>query len=81
MQMASKHDLLPLKREKLKNQDHLMLFERRAAYELAGQGTGEDSKAIKRIEHLSSKVKEKVKEGGRRADIRFDVMQENEYLR
>ncbi len=37
-------------------------------------------KANKRIEQLASKAEE-VKEGGRKADRRFDVMQENEHWR
>lgn len=53
--------------------------EERIASQLAKE-QAKIQKANQRIEHLASKVEE-VKEGGRRADRRFDIMQENEHLR
>ena len=53
--------------------------EERLASQLAKE-QAKIQKANNSIEQLASKVEE-VKEGGRKADRRFDAMQENEYLR
>ncbi len=53
--------------------------EERLASQLAKE-EAKIQKANKRIEQLASKIEE-VKEGGRKADRRLDLMQENEHLR